>query len=92
MTADFAGSLAVVLLPFVFVGNVPSRTSLSKSSLDDLERRSQSVPYVSGRYARSESFHTFLIMGEFSDLIGLQSEIWPAIIFTAGMDTRLSDE
>ena len=24
---------------------------------------------------RSESFHTFLIMGEFSDLIGLQSEI-----------------
>jgi hypothetical protein len=28
---------------------------------------------------RSESFHTFLIMGEFSDLIGLQSEIWPAM-------------
>jgi hypothetical protein len=28
---------------------------------------------------RSESFHTFLIMGEFSDLIGLQSEIWAAM-------------
>ena len=28
---------------------------------------------------RSESFHAFLIMGEFSDLIGLQSEIWPAV-------------
>jgi hypothetical protein len=27
---------------------------------------------------RSESFHTFLVMGELSDLIGLQSGIWAA--------------
>lgn len=28
---------------------------------------------------QSESFHTFLIMGEFSDLIGRQGEIWPVM-------------
>jgi hypothetical protein len=53
MDADFAGSLAVVLLTLVFVGNVRSRASSSKNlAFDDLEWRvSQSVPNVSGRYA-----------------------------------------
>jgi hypothetical protein len=78
MDADFAGSLAVVLLALVFVGNVPSRASSSKSSLDDLEGRCVTkCAMFRADTRRSESFHTFLIMGEFSDLIGLQSEIWP---------------